>query len=80
MLVVMQSNATKSQIQDVCDRIDSLGLKAHAIPGAGRTAIGITGNNGAVVPGHPLAYDFETGFGLVQPLGKLGLAALPCVS
>ncbi|HEY4978486.1 MAG TPA: hypothetical protein VII25_04905, partial [Candidatus Acidoferrum sp.] len=48
MLVVMQSNATKSQIQDVCDRIDSLGLKAHAIPGAGRTAIGITGNNGAV--------------------------------
>jgi 3-deoxy-7-phosphoheptulonate synthase len=48
MLVVMQSQATKAQIQDVCDRIESLGLKAHAIPGAGRTAIGITGNNGAV--------------------------------
>lgn len=42
--------------------------------------IWLTGNNGAVVPGHPLAYDFETGFGLVQPLGKLGLAALPCGS
>jgi 3-deoxy-7-phosphoheptulonate synthase len=48
MLVVMQSHASKAQIQDVCDRIESLGLKAHAIPGAGRTAIGITGNNGAV--------------------------------
>jgi 3-deoxy-7-phosphoheptulonate synthase len=44
----MQSHATKAQVQDVCDRIESLGLKAHAIPGAGRTAIGITGNNGAV--------------------------------
>jgi 3-deoxy-7-phosphoheptulonate synthase len=48
MLVVMQSNATKEQIQDVCRRIENLGFKAHAIPGAGRTAIGITGNNGAV--------------------------------
>ena len=48
MLVVMQSHATKEQIQDVCDRIETLGFKAHAIPGAGRTAIGITGNNGSV--------------------------------
>jgi S1-C subfamily serine protease len=38
--------------------------------------IWLTGNNGAVVPGHPLAYDFVTGFGLVQPLGQLGLPAL----
>src|SRR5262249_22774928 len=28
-----------------------LGLRAHAIPGAQRTAIGITGNKGAVEPG-----------------------------
>src|SRR5271169_1842214 len=48
MLVVMQSNATREQIQDVCTRIETLGFKAHSIPGAGRTAIGITGNNGAV--------------------------------
>ncbi len=48
MLVVMQSQATKEQIEDVCTRIESLGLKAHAIPGTGRTAIGITGNNNAV--------------------------------
>jgi len=44
----MQSQATKEQIEEVCTRIESLGLKAHAIPGTGRTAIGITGNNNAV--------------------------------
>jgi len=48
MLVVMQSQATVEQIRAVCDRIESLGYKAHPIPGAGRTAIGITGNTGTV--------------------------------
>src|SRR5215471_1644077 len=48
MLVVMQSHATEEQVRAVCERIESLGLKAHPIPGSGRTAIGITGNNGAV--------------------------------
>jgi S1-C subfamily serine protease len=32
---------------------------------------------GAPVPGHMLAYDQESGFGLVQALGKLDLPALP---
>jgi 3-deoxy-7-phosphoheptulonate synthase len=48
MLVVMQSHATEPQIRAVCERIESLGLKAHPIPGALRTAIGITGNKGAL--------------------------------
>jgi 3-deoxy-7-phosphoheptulonate synthase len=48
MLVVMQSHATEEQIRGVCERIESLGLKAHPIPGTIRTAIGITGNSGAV--------------------------------
>jgi len=48
MLVVMQSHATEEQIRAVCQRIEALGLKAHPIPGAIRTAIGITGNKGAV--------------------------------
>jgi len=48
MLVVMQSSATEEQVRSVCAKIESLGFKAHPIPGAGRTAIGITGNNGAV--------------------------------
>jgi len=48
MLVVMQSHATEAQVRAVCSVIESLGYKAHPIPGAGRTAIGITGNSGAV--------------------------------
>jgi 3-deoxy-7-phosphoheptulonate synthase len=44
----MQSHATEQQIRAVCERIESLGLKAHPIPGAIRTAIGITGNKGAL--------------------------------
>src|ERR1700709_1535817 len=38
----------------------------------------LTRGDGRVVPAHPLAYDQETGFGLVQAVGKLGLPALEC--
>jgi 3-deoxy-7-phosphoheptulonate synthase len=48
MLVVMRSHATDAEVRAVCERIETLGYKAHPIPGAGRTAIGITGNTGAV--------------------------------
>lgn len=48
MLVVMAAHATEEQIREVCARIESLGYRAHPIPGAQRTAIGITGNTGAV--------------------------------
>jgi 3-deoxy-7-phosphoheptulonate synthase len=51
MLVVMQSNATEDQVRAVCERIESLGFRAHPMPGAARTAIGITGNSGAVETG-----------------------------
>ena len=48
MLVVMQANATEEQVHAVCEKIEAFGFRAHAIPGAQRTAIGITGNSGAV--------------------------------
>ncbi|MGD0427412.1 MAG: 3-deoxy-7-phosphoheptulonate synthase [Candidatus Acidiferrales bacterium] len=48
MLVVMQSHATDEQVRAVCQRIESLGFKALPVPGAGRTAVCITGNSGAV--------------------------------
>ena len=50
MLVVMDSHATKSQIDAVCEAITALGLRPHSLPGAQRTAIGITGNTGVVEP------------------------------
>jgi len=51
MLVVMQAHATEEQVRAVCEKIESLGYRAHSIPGAQRTAIGITGNQGAVQAG-----------------------------
>jgi S1-C subfamily serine protease len=39
--------------------------------------IWLTSNRGTVVPGHRLAYDQATGFGLIQPLDKLDVPHLP---
>ncbi|HEU5334945.1 MAG TPA: 3-deoxy-7-phosphoheptulonate synthase, partial [Terriglobales bacterium] len=39
------------EVRAVCDKIEALGYRAHSIPGAERTAIGITGNKGEVQPG-----------------------------
>src|SRR5213594_953942 len=50
MLIVMKADATDAQIAHVCDVVSELGFKAHPMPGATRTAIGITGNQGAVDP------------------------------
>ncbi|MGH8688317.1 MAG: S1C family serine protease [Burkholderiales bacterium] len=40
------------------------------------SAVWITGATGAVMAGHPLAYDQQTGLGLVLPLGRLGAAPI----
>ena len=55
MLVVMKPHATEAEVEAVVERIRSLGLVAHPIPGAQRVAIGITGNKGGLDPGQ-----FET--------------------
>src|ERR1700716_1871949 len=52
MLIVMQANATKREIADVVKVVNEMGLRAHPLPGATRTAIGITGNTGAIDPTH----------------------------
>jgi len=51
MLVVMKAHATDEQVREVCQKIEKLGYRAHAMPGATRTAIGITGNKGEVEQG-----------------------------
>ena len=50
MLVVMKPNASEVEVDAVVSKIRSLGLIPHAIPGAQRVAIGITGNKGALDP------------------------------
>jgi len=52
MLVVMKAQATPEEIQAVCDHIEQLGFRAHPLPGAQRTAIGITGNQGEIDRGN----------------------------
>jgi S1-C subfamily serine protease len=39
-------------------------------------SIWLTTADGRAIPGHALAVDFETGFGLVQPLGKLDIPTI----
>ena len=50
MLIVMDRNATGQDVDRVVAAAKRLGLKAHPIPGAQRTAIGLTGNKGAIGP------------------------------
>jgi 3-deoxy-7-phosphoheptulonate synthase len=52
MLIVMKTDATGREIADVLRVIDELGLRGHPLPGSQRTAIGITGNQGAVDASH----------------------------
>ena len=51
MLVVMKAQASEEQVRAVCEKIEQLGYRAHSMPGATRTAIGITGNQGEVEQG-----------------------------
>jgi 3-deoxy-7-phosphoheptulonate synthase len=48
VLVVMRQGATAAEVAGVVRAIEARGFKAHPIPGVQRTAIGITGNQGAV--------------------------------
>jgi 3-deoxy-7-phosphoheptulonate synthase len=52
MLIVMNANATKGEVDNAVRVVESLGFRAHVMPGANRTAIGVTGNQGAVDLSH----------------------------
>lgn len=63
MLIVMKSGATGADIDKVLEIIESLGFRGHAMPGENRTAIGVTGNPGAIDPAH-----FENLNGVAQAI------------
>src|SRR5438552_11220086 len=52
MLIVMNASAGKGEIDNVVRVVEALGFRAHTMPGATRTAIGVTGNQGAVDLSH----------------------------
>jgi 3-deoxy-7-phosphoheptulonate synthase len=67
MLIVMKPGATEEDIARVCRKIESMGYRPHPMPGAQRTAVGITGNPGPLEPA-----EFETlpGVGEAIPVSK----------
>jgi 3-deoxy-7-phosphoheptulonate synthase len=48
LLIVMRQDATPDQVRAVLSAVEARGFKGHPIPGAQRTAIGVTGNKGAL--------------------------------
>jgi len=48
MLIVMKPSATARDVDSVIKIVEAIGFRAHSMPGATRTAIGITGNQGPV--------------------------------
>jgi 3-deoxy-7-phosphoheptulonate synthase len=52
MLIVMNAGATPAEIADVVRVVEAMRFRAHIMPGATRTAIGVTGNQGAVDLSH----------------------------
>src|SRR5216110_1919191 len=50
MLIVMKAGAAEHEVAAVVKIIEHLGYRPHVMPGATRTAISITGNQGAVDP------------------------------
>ena len=63
MLIVMKADATERDVAEVVRVVTELGLRAHPLPGANRTAIGVTGNQGAVD-----ATRFETMSGVAEAI------------
>src|SRR5437588_915498 len=52
MLIVLHPDVSPEAQAVIEGRVRELGFSPHASSGAGRTAIGITGNKGAIDPGH----------------------------
>src|SRR3989442_1279856 len=52
MLIVLHPDVSPEAQAVIQRRVRQLGFTPHAISGAGRTAIGITGNKGPIDPGH----------------------------
>ncbi|KAA0255364.1 MAG: 3-deoxy-7-phosphoheptulonate synthase [Acidobacteria bacterium] len=50
MLIVMDRGASETDVRRVVETVERMGLRAHPIPGEQRTAIGVTGNRGAIDP------------------------------
>lgn len=48
----MRPDAAPSDIERVVEVVEALGFRGHIMPGETRTAVGVTGNRGAIDPAH----------------------------
>ena len=65
MLIVMRHGATDAEVQRVVAVIEEMGYRAHPMPGSQRTAVGLVGNDGRVVPAGVYLYKL-TARGVIQ--------------
>jgi len=65
VLIVMEQGVSEEEIARVTARIEAMGYRAHPIPGALRTAIGITGNKG---PLNPTEFEILPGVKMAIPV------------
>ncbi len=78
MLVIMKQTATPDEVFKVKQKISSLGYKAHEIPGATRTAIGVTGNSGKIDPENfTMMNGVEDAIRVTKPYKLVGRDAKP---
>src|SRR5256714_8198 len=68
MLIVMKAGAAEQEVAAVVKVIEQLGYRPHVMPGATRTAIGITGNQGVV---DPARFENMAGVELVEKYGDI---------
>lgn len=74
----MKHSSTPEDILKVREKIVSMGFKAHEIPGALRTAIGITGNNGKIDPENfTMMSGVEDAIQVTKPYKLVGRDAKP---
>ena len=67
MLIVMKPQASEEDVRRVCAKIEAMGYRAHPMPGAQRTAIGITGNR---APLEPAEFEILPGVAEAIPVSK----------
>jgi len=67
MLIAMKPQASEEDVRRVCAKIEAMGYRAHPMPGAQRTAIGITGNR---APLEPAEFEILPGVAEAIPVSK----------
>ena len=72
MIVVMKKSASREEIQHMIERVEALGLKAHAIIGTERTVIAAIGEKR-----DKHRQSLESGPGVAEVVPILGLTRLP---